>query len=130
MSAFDNLPASKPAPRRAKNTLVLGVGWHAYVNCPQAAGEPPRPVPLTDPVGKPLANDLADGQEVEILSWRPRTRDGLAYQIRRLSDGSEWWIPGIYLRRHREVQALPVPGDEHSPQAPPIAERRVRRITR
>jgi len=26
-----------------------------------------------------VSNDLADGEEVEILSWRPRSRDGLAY---------------------------------------------------
>lgn len=101
MSIFDNLPASKPAPRRAKNGLVLGVGFHAYVNWPQPLGQVGAPVPLTDASGKPLANDLADGEEVEILSWRPRSREGLAYQIRRLSDGSEWWIAAVYLRRLR-----------------------------
>jgi hypothetical protein len=36
---------------------------------------------------------------LEILSWRPRSRDGLCYQVRRLSDGSEWWIAATYLRR-------------------------------
>ncbi len=103
MSFFDNLPAAQPAPRRAKNGLVLGVGWHAYVNWPQPFGQLGAQVPLTDTNGHPLANDLADGQEVEILSWRPRSREGLAYQIRRLSDGSEWWIAAIYLRRGRET---------------------------
>jgi hypothetical protein len=90
---------SAPPPRRTKNELVLGVGWHAYVNWAPPAGQPQRPVPLTDGAGRPLGNDLSDGQEVEILSWRPRSRDGLSYQVRRLSDGSEWWIAATYLRR-------------------------------
>jgi len=56
-------------------------------------------VPLMDASGKPLPNDLVDGQQVEIVSWRPRSREGLVYQIRRLADGSEWWIGAQYLRR-------------------------------
>ena len=100
---FDNLPASKPAPRRAKNEQVFGVGSRAYVNWAQPTEQARQPVPLTDGSGKPLANDLADGQEVEIMSWRPRSREGLAYQIRRLGDDSEWWIPSVYLRRSREA---------------------------
>jgi hypothetical protein len=103
--AFDNLPASKPAPRRAKNEPIFGVGWRAYVNWPRPAGDALDPVPMVDAGGKPLANDLADGQEVEIVSWRPRSREGLCYQIRRLSDGSEWWIAAVYLRRLREVRS-------------------------
>ncbi|HXQ24528.1 MAG TPA: hypothetical protein VN812_22795 [Candidatus Acidoferrales bacterium] len=99
--AFESLPASKPAPRRAKKEPIFGVGWHAYVNWPQSDGPPSGPVPLIDAGGKPLANDLADGDEVEIVSWRPRSREGLSYQIRRLSDGSEWWIGAVYLRRLR-----------------------------
>ena len=87
---------SSPA-RHAKSELVLGVGSHAYVNwAPPAAGQP---VPMIDGSGKRIGNDLADGQEVEIVSWRPRSRDGLSYQIRRLSDGSEWWITATFLRR-------------------------------
>ena len=117
--AFNNLPASKPAPRRAKNDPVLGVGWHVFVNWPQARGQA---VPLTDESGQPLANDLADGQEVEILSWRPRAREGLSYQIRRLSDGHECWILAPHLRRQRQVAATgAVTG---TPPAPPLAARR------
>jgi len=59
---------------------------------------------MTDAAGQRLANDLADGQEVEILSWRPRAREGLTYQIRRLSDGTEWWIAAVYLRRSPDVR--------------------------
>lgn len=101
--AFSNLPASKPAPRRTKDELVLGVGSHAYVNWSQPAGQPFRAVPMTDATGQLIGNDLADGQEVEILSWRPRSRDGLSYQICRLSDRTVWWIAAIYLRRRCEV---------------------------
>jgi hypothetical protein len=61
---------------------------------------------MTDAAGKPIVNDLADGQEVEIVSWRPRAREGVAYQVRRSTDGSEWWISVEYLRRLREAPPL------------------------
>jgi hypothetical protein len=93
---FDNLPRSRPAPRRAKSAPIFCVGWRAFVHWPAGS---PQSVPLTDPTGQPVVNDLADGQQVEILSWRPRSRDGLLYQIRRLTDGSEWWIEARHLRR-------------------------------
>jgi len=57
---------------------------------------------MTDRTGQPMANDLIDGQEVEILSWRPKAREGVTYQVRRTADGSEWWIGVGYLRRARE----------------------------
>jgi hypothetical protein len=90
---------SSPAVRRSKNELVLGVGGRAFVNWSPPAGQSQRPVPMVDGAGATIGNDLVDGQEVEILSWRPRSRDGLSYQIRRLSDGSEWWLGATYLRR-------------------------------
>lgn len=102
--AFDHLPSSKPAARRAKKDPVFCVGWRAFVHWPQRASQTPSPVPLVDSSGRPLANDLVDGQEVEILSWRPRSREGLLYQIRRLTDGSEWWIGALYLRRQRQAE--------------------------
>ena len=102
--AFDNLPPSKPAPRRAKNQPVFCVGWRAFVHWPQRS----TPVPLVDSAGQPLANDLVDGQEVEIVSWRPRSREGLLYQVRRRTDGSEWWIGAIYLRRQPQAVEPPM----------------------
>lgn len=104
--AFENLPLAKPAPRREKKPEVFCVGWRAFVNCPS----PGTSVPLIDAAGQPIANDLRDGQQVEILAWRPRSREGLMYQVRRLSDGSEWWIDSRHLRKH-------VDG---SPQAPTL----------
>lgn len=104
--AFDNLPRSKPAPRRVKNEPIFCVGWRAFVHWPQQAGQPPLSVPLVDGAGKPLDNDLVDGQEVEIVSWRPRSREGLLYQVRRLADNKEWWIGAGYLRR--QITVAPV----------------------
>jgi hypothetical protein len=103
--AFENLPLSKPVPRREKKPEVFCVGWRAFVNWASNA-----PVPLTDATGKPLANDLTDGQQVEIVSWRPRSREGLMYQVRRVLDGSEWWIEARYLRKQAvaERSARPV----------------------
>ena len=100
--SFDNLPASKPAPRRAKGEAVFCVGWRAFVNWQPRGGQPLAPLPLTNAEGNPVANDLADGQEVEIVAWRPRAREGLSYRVRRLADSSEWWIGAMYLRRLRD----------------------------
>ena len=97
MATFDNLPASKPVPRRARAAPVFCAGWRVFVHWPTQA--PDVPVPLKDSEGKPLANDLLDGQQVEIVSWRPRSREGLVYQIRRLADDTEWWIEARYLRQ-------------------------------
>ena len=69
------------------------------------------PVPLLDSFGQPLSNDLADGQEVEILSWRPKSSQGSLYQVRRIADASEWWISASHLRRqsHAAVIAVEAP---------------------
>lgn len=99
--AFENLPLAKPAQRREKKPEVFCVGWRAFVNWPM----PNAPVPLTDATGQPLANDLRDGQQVEIVSWRPRSREGLMYQVRRLTDGTEWWIESRYLRKQAAAES-------------------------
>jgi hypothetical protein len=104
--SHSHLRAAKPAPTRPKKAPVFCVGWHAFVNWPQPAGTTPRPVPMTDAAGMPIANDLADGQEVEIVAWRPRAREGVAYHIRRRTDGSEWWIAVAYLRHLRQAPVL------------------------
>jgi hypothetical protein len=110
--SFDHLPPSKPAPRRVKKEQVFCVGWRAFIQWPQRGAMPAGPVPLVDASGNALPNDLVDGQEVEILSWRPRSREGVSYQIRRLADGSEWWIGAPYLRRQRTTNELGAqPGD-------------------
>ncbi len=95
--AFDRAP--RPAPRMKNAAPPICVGWRAFVNWPQPAGTAPKPVPLLDETGRALANDLADGQEVEILAWRPRSREGTSYRVRRISDNGEWWIASSFLRR-------------------------------
>lgn len=99
MSDYDNLPPSKPAPRRTSKGPVFCVGWRAWVNWPSKEGQARSPVPLFDAGGRALPGDLSDGEEVEILSWRPKSRQGALYQIRRIADDSEWWIAAIHLRR-------------------------------
>ncbi len=113
---FDNLPRSKPVPRRTKKHPVFCVGWKAFVHWPPRDGHSPTPVPMVDSAGALLANDLADGQEVEIVSWRPRSREGLQYQIRRISDNTEWWIGAVYLRRQRDASSVPSPLTELTPR--------------
>jgi hypothetical protein len=78
------------------------VGWHAFINW---SGTPGRhdPVPMSDAHGERIDNDLTDGQEVEILAWNPQAREGLAYQVRRLTDRKVWWVRALYLRRAREA---------------------------
>ena len=106
---FSNLPAAKPAARRAKSEPIIGVGWRAFVNWPQRPGQLLGPVPLKDPAGQALANDLVDGQEVEIVSWRPHSREGVTYQVRRLADGTEWWIAAVHMRRRAQIEPATVP---------------------
>ena len=102
MSDYNHLPPSKPNPRRNNNQPVFCVGWRAFVNWPRR----PLPVPLLDEHGHPLQNDLADGQEVEILSWRPKSAQGSLYQVRRVIDDSEWWIAAVHLRRRSQAEPV------------------------
>ncbi len=99
MAGFESRRAARSTSPRAKNAPVFCAGWRVFVHWPPREGGALTPVPLTDTNGRPLTKDLADGQQVEILGWRPRSREGLLYQVRRLSDGGEWWICAQYLRR-------------------------------
>jgi hypothetical protein len=90
-----------PTRRPSKNELVVGVGSRAYVNWHPPIGSNGQGVPMLDGTGAQLSNNLTDGEEVEILSWLPRSREGLTYQIRRMKDRSEWWIAATYLRRSK-----------------------------
>jgi hypothetical protein len=103
--AYYRAPAAKSSPHTSKDELLVAVGWHAFVNWPQKAGERATSVPLAlpDRDRDPATNDLSDGQEVEILAWRPFASGGLSYQIRRLSDGNEFWVRALYLRKKKEA---------------------------
>ena len=76
------------------------------MNWPQAVGSVAQPVPAMNRDGMSLDSDLADGEEVEILSWQPRSRGGLLYEIRRVGDGREWWIAAAHLRRTNETSPI------------------------
>ena len=101
--SYSHLAPSKPVPRRVSSAPVFSIGGQAFVNWPQPPGAAPTPVPMVDGAGKSLPNDLVDGQQVEILSWSPKAREGVTYQVRRRSDGSEWCVAAPYLRRSKEV---------------------------
>jgi hypothetical protein len=91
----------RPAPSATtvKNQLILAVGRHAFLHLPPTGlagasdfvpfGQDRKPVP---------AEVLSDGQEVEIIGWRPGGAGGVAYQISRISDRREWWAPATCLR--------------------------------
>lgn len=102
--AFENLPLSAPARRRSQKAPVFCVGWHAFVNWPMDCEDR---VPAMDREGSPVDNNLADGDEVEILSWQPRSRRGLLYEVRRVGDGTEWWLGASHLRGTLVADAEP-----------------------
>jgi hypothetical protein len=96
---FYRSQAPKPSPGSFKGELLLAVGRRAFVNLPQSGSQRTLSAPMSDDRGRPVENDLEDGQEVEVLAWSPRSRGGLSYQIRRLSDGREWWLLAVHLRK-------------------------------
>ncbi len=92
--AFGKTYSSAPSRKQPKGT-VFGIGRRVFVNWPRKGS---IMLPATDRNGGPLDNDLADGQELEILSWQPRSSLGLIYEVRRLQDDTEWWISASHLR--------------------------------
>ena len=109
--AFEKSHFGKSVTARKKSSPVFCVGWRAFVHWPARLAAVHGSVPLTDLNGGALPNDLADGQQIEIISWRPRSREGVLYQISRLSDGSEWWIAPQYLRRQCQPEGADTAGD-------------------
>lgn len=72
-------------------------GCRVFVHCD---GQPPGPLPVIDTNGQPLVNDLADGQEVEIIAWRPRARVGPPYHGGVLiACAAKRWQPSTIPRR-------------------------------
>ena len=66
-----------------------------------------RAPPLKSPAqGARQASELRDGQEVEIIAWRPLAPQGLSYQVRRSSDHREWWAKAVCLRKSASASAL------------------------
>jgi hypothetical protein len=97
-------------PRQAaisfKDQLLLAIGHHAFIHLPKRPGvRDDGFAPQTIETKKTRSpNDLKDGQEVEVIAWRPQSAQGVTYHIRRLSDGGEWWIRAFYLRKTAAAQ--------------------------
>jgi hypothetical protein len=97
------------APRGSK--VVLAVGQLVFIN----PGDARRPVSLTDEHGVPAATMLSDGDEVEIIAWRPRGSTGTRYRVRRRACGTDGWLAAEELRA---TAARPVPADATAPEPP------------
>jgi len=88
----------KTAAPAMKNQLVLAVGRRAWLQLPPTGAASGDFVPFGVKPGTPHGHELMDGQEVEIISWRPSDPHGLCYQIQRRSDRREWWTRSTCLR--------------------------------
>ena len=86
--------------------IVLAVGQRAFVNHPS---DSPYPVAMTDDQGLPAPASLRDGDEVEILAWRPRGSTGTRYRVRRHADGANGWLAAAELRRTAVLSAPSAP---------------------
>lgn len=77
----------RPSPVRAGGS-VFAVGRRVYV---ARTEDGPTHVTLTDEAGANALAKLVDGNEVEILAWRPRG-SGTRYRVRSMGDGLEGWL--------------------------------------
>jgi hypothetical protein len=104
--AFYKSPMPRQASLSFKNQLLLAVGRHAFVNLPPSGATHGDFLPFGVRPGARDGSALKDGQEVEIIAWRPLAPQGLAYQVRRLSDRREWWAKAICLRKSASATAI------------------------
>ena len=100
------------APRATQ--VILAVGQRAFVHHP---GDGPYPVAMTDEQGEPAAAALRDGDEVEILAWRPRGSTGTRYRVRRHTDGAHGWLAANELRRTAVRPAPAAPSEPSTSMA-------------
>ena len=101
-----------PSPARARGP-VLAVGRRVYV---ARSEDGPAGVPLTDYAGANALATLADGNEVEILAWRPGGH-GTRYRVRSTPDGLEGWL-GVGNLRSARSAVSPTPTAPTAPTAP------------
>jgi hypothetical protein len=81
-----------------KNQLLLPIGRHAFIHLPETRAVHGDFTPFGGQPDQIPAKELHDGQEVEIIAWRPMAPQGLSYQVHRLSDHREWWARATCLR--------------------------------
>jgi hypothetical protein len=109
----------RPSPARARGP-VLAVGRRVYV---ARSEDGPARVTLTDDAGANALATLPDGNEVEILAWRPRG-SGTRYRVRSTGDGLEGWL-GVGNLRSAQSAVLPAPTGPAAPatgSVPPRAK--------
>jgi hypothetical protein len=104
-SSRSRIAGTPPASR-----VVLAVGRRVFINRPGTTG----PVSLTDEHGIPAATVLSDGDEVEIVAWRPRGASGTRYRVRSRPSGADGWLGAEELRA---TASRPIP----EPSAPASA---------
>ena len=95
---FSHRSFRRPSPVRA-GKFVLAVGRRVFV---ARSVDGPRRVTLTDDAGTNELATLTDGNEVEILAWRPRG-SGTRYRVRSTGDGLEGWLAVGNLRGTRRA---------------------------
>jgi len=88
----------RPAAVRAGGS-VIAVGRRVFV---ARSEDGPARVTLTDDAGANALASLSDGNEVEILAWRPRG-SGTRYRVRSMRDGLEGWLGAGNLRSARSA---------------------------
>lgn len=116
---FSHRPFRRFSPARG-GAFVLAVGRRVYMA--RSEGGPAR-VTLTDDTGANELSTLKDGNEVEIIAWRPGG-SGTRYQVRSTGEGREGWVAVANLRRTR-LAAAPAPAAA-VPSVAPSARPRAR----
>ncbi len=104
--AYYNSRIPRSSDPAIRNQLLLPIGRHAFIHLPESCADHDDFTPFGDKPGQRPANELCDGQEVEIIAWRPLAPRGLSYQIHRLSDHREWWATATCLRKTASALAV------------------------
>lgn len=92
--SFPQGPRRGPKPVRARGP-VFAVGQRV---CVQLTDRDHVRVPLNDEAGARVLGSLANGEQVEIVGWRPSGSHGARYQVRATEGGLQGWLAVICLR--------------------------------
>ena len=119
---FPQGPRRGPKPVRARGP-VFAVGKRV---CVQLTDRDHLRVPLNDEAGARVLGSLANGEQVEIVGWRPSGQHGARYQVRATDGGLQGWLAVMCLRDPAAaIQPGPVPPPErvHADALPDTARR-------
>lgn len=81
------------------NQMIVAVGRRVYVNLPSTGAVSGDFVPFGEKANSLPGRVPVDGEQVEIIAWRPMAPEGLSYQVQRASDRCEWWTRATNLRK-------------------------------